>query len=132
MDKRIFSQRSRRNLERVHPDLVRCVQLALGYSEVDFTVVEGARTLEKQREYVSKGASRTMKSYHLIQPDGYAHAVDLYPWVDGSVRVNAPFATFRKIADGMKRAARELGIRITWGGDWKTFVDAPHYQIEVG
>jgi hypothetical protein len=25
----------------------------------------------------------------------------------------------------MKAAADELGVRITWGGDWKTFCDAP-------
>jgi hypothetical protein len=31
----------------------------------------------------------------------------------------------------MKKAALELGVRITWGGDFKTFVDLPHYQIEV-
>jgi hypothetical protein len=29
----------------------------------------------------------------------------------------------------MMQAAKELGVKITWGGDWK-FVDKPHFQIE--
>jgi peptidoglycan L-alanyl-D-glutamate endopeptidase CwlK len=31
----------------------------------------------------------------------------------------------------MKQAAKELDVKLTWGGDWKSFVDMPHYQIEV-
>ena len=46
------------------------------------------------------------------------------------VQVNAPHNQWAKIAKAMKAAANELGITITWGGDWKSFVDTPHYQIE--
>ena len=48
----VFSKRSLRNLEGVHPDLVRVVRRALELTEVDFVVVEGIRTEEKQRHYV--------------------------------------------------------------------------------
>lgn len=128
---RKFSERSLKNLSGVHPDLVKCVEAALQLSTVDFTVIEGVRSIEKQREYFNKGASRTMKSYHLKQADGYGHAVDIYPFYDGKVQVNAPFSKFREIATAMKQAADTLLITITWGGDWKSFVDSPHYQIEV-
>lgn len=130
MADRKFSQRSLNNLQGVHPDLVLCVKAALQASEVDFTVVEGMRTLEKQREYFSKGASRTMRSYHLRQPDGFAHAVDLYPYFDGKVQVTAPDRYWRMIAVAMKKVAADIGVRITWGGDWKSFCDMPHYQYE--
>lgn len=127
----VFSKRSLRNLEGVHPQLVAVIRRALELSPVDFTVIEGVRTLETQRKYFKNGASRTMKSRHLLQPDGYGHAADIYPYYDGSVQVNAPFAKFEEISNAMKEAAQELGVNITWGGDWKSFVDSPHYQIEV-
>ena len=31
----------------------------------------------------------------------------------------------------MKQAAKELGVNIVWGGDWKSFKDGPHFQIEI-
>jgi len=136
---RKFSERSLRNLEGVHPDLVRVVHKALEICEVDFTVVEGVRTLETQRKYFERGASKTMKSRHLVQADGFAHAVDIYPYYAGSVQVHAPFAKFRAIADAIREAARQLCVNVTWGADWdrdgdtgdERFVDAPHYQIEL-
>ena len=127
-----LSQRSEKALIGVHPDLVACVRRALELTTQDFTVVEGLRALERQRELVAKGASKTLKSRHLKQADGYGHAVDLYPYYSRSVQVDAPFSRFRAIADAMKQAAAELGVVITWGGDWKSFVDSPHYQLERG
>jgi peptidoglycan L-alanyl-D-glutamate endopeptidase CwlK len=127
-----LSQRSEKALVGVHPDLVACVRRALELTTQDFTVVEGLRTLERQRELVAKGASKTLKSRHLKQQDGYGHAVDIYPYYNRSVQVDAPFSRFRDISRAMKQAAGELGILITWGGDWKSFVDSPHYQLERG
>lgn len=126
-----LSERSKKALTGVHPDLVKVVEKAISDSPIDFTVVEGLRTLEKQKEYFERGASKTMKSYHLKQPSGYGHAVDLYPFYDGKVQVNAPMSKFKEVSAAMKKAADELGVKITWGGDWKTFVDAPHYQLEA-
>ena len=134
-----LSKRSLRNLEGVHPLLVNIVHRALELSNIDFTVVEGLRTIEKQREYYNKGASKTMRSYHLKQSDGYGHAVDIYPYYNGSVQVNAPLSEFKKIANAMMEAGDEYGVILTWGADWDrdgdtrdhTFIDSPHYQIEL-
>lgn len=125
-----FSNRSKTNLQGVHPDLVRVCHRALELSAVDFTVVEGVRSLERQKQLLTAGASKTLKSRHLIQPDGYGYAVDLYPFYDGKVQVHAPESVFRSVADSMKKAAAELGVKITWGGDWKSFQDTPHFQLE--
>ena len=118
----VFSKRSLRNLEGVHPDLVLVVRRALELTEVDFVVVEGIRTLEKQRQYVESGASRTMNSRHLT-----GHAVDLIAWVDRTV--NWCLVYYEKIAAAMKEAGSELGIPVEWGGDWKGFKDGPHFQL---
>jgi peptidoglycan L-alanyl-D-glutamate endopeptidase CwlK len=33
------------------------------------------------------------------------------------------------MAANVKAAAKKLGIRITWGGDWKSFKDGPHFEL---
>lgn len=134
-----LSSRSLRNLDGVHPKLVACVKTAITLTEQDFTVVEGLRTLEKQREYYNRGASKTMKSKHLKQSDGYGHAVDLYPFYNGSVQVNAPLERFELIKVAMFQAAAQHNCSLTWGADWDgdgdtrdhSFIDGPHFQLNV-
>ena len=126
----VLSHRSEVALAGVHPKLVSCVRRALQLTEQDFTVVEGLRSLETQKKYVAKGVSKTLNSYHLQQKDGYGHAVDLYPFYDRSVQCEAPKSRFDMIAQAMKKAAWELGITITWGGDWRGAWDTPHFQLE--
>jgi peptidoglycan L-alanyl-D-glutamate endopeptidase CwlK len=118
----ILGARSRQRLQGVHPDLVKVVQRAISISEVDFTVLEGLRTEERQRQLVAQGASKTMRSRHLT-----GHAVDLGALIGGQVRWDWPL--YYKIADAMKRAAKELGIPIEWGGDWQKLKDGPHFQL---
>ena len=117
---------SRRSLERmqgVHPDLVKVVLLAIQLTEVDFGITEGVRTIEKQREYYAKGASKTMNSRHLT-----GHAVDLAAYIGSEVRWDWPL--YHKLADAMKRAANSLNVPIVWGGDWKSFKDGPHFELD--
>lgn len=121
-----LSQRSKRNLEGVNPILVDIVCKAIKITHQDFTVTEGLRTLQRQKELVAQGASKTMNSYHLK-----GLAVDLYPYYDGKVQVNAPRDNFNAIATAMFEAANEVSYPITWGGNWKTFIDMPHYQLEL-
>lgn len=118
-----LSRRSLERLQKVHPDLVRVVMRAIQLTEVDFGVTEGVRTIEKQREYVAKGASKTMNSRHLT-----GHAVDLVAYVGAEVRWDWPL--YHKIAAAMKSAAKELGVAIVWGGDWASFPDGPHFELD--
>ncbi|WP_313387563.1 M15 family metallopeptidase [Achromobacter aegrifaciens] len=123
-----LSQRSQTRLAGVHPDLVEIVKLAIQRTPVDFTVVEGVRTVAQQREYVARGASQTMSSYHLPQADGLGHAVDLAPLVAGAIPWNN-WQAFVDLAAVVKTCAAELGVPVEWGGDWKSFKDGPHFQI---
>lgn len=106
----------------VHPDLADVVRRAIELTEVDFSVLEGKRTKEKQAQLVKAGASQTMNSRHLT-----GHAVDLGAWVDDEVRWDWPL--YHKIAAAMKAAAAERKVPIEWGGDWRTFKDGPHFQL---
>ncbi len=65
MSKWKWSARSKRQMKGIHPKLRMLANLALSYSEVDFIITDGKRTLAEQRAYVRKGASKTMKSKHL-------------------------------------------------------------------
>ena len=114
--------RSKLRLRGVHPDLVRVVKRAIEITEVDFTVLEGLRTKDRQRTLFAQGAAKTMNSRHLT-----GHAVDLGAWVGGTVRWDWPL--YDKIEVAMKQAAKELNVPLEWGGDWKSFKDGPHYQL---
>jgi peptidoglycan L-alanyl-D-glutamate endopeptidase CwlK len=118
-----LGSRSLSKLEGVHPDLVMVVKRAILITEVDFTVLEGLRSLERQKKLVASGASQTLNSRHLT-----GHAVDLGAWVDSRVAWDWPL--YYKIADAMKKAARDLSVGMDWGGDWQEFKDGPHYQLK--
>lgn len=117
-----LSSRSYKRLEGVHPDLVRVVERAIAITEVDFVVLEGLRTKERQAQLLIAGASRTMNSRHIT-----GHAVDLGAWVGKEVRWDWPL--YAKIATAMKKAATEQNVPIVWGGDWRTFKDGPHFEL---
>lgn len=117
-----LSPRSYKRLEGVHPDLVRVVERAIAITEVDFVVLEGLRTKERQAELLKAGASRTMNSRHIT-----GHAVDLGAWVDKQVDWSWPL--YSKIAAAMKQAATEQNVPITWGGSWVKFRDGPHFEL---
>lgn len=118
-----LSTRSQQRLDGVHQDLQKVVSLAITITDVDFCVTEGLRTIERQRELVAKGASQTMKSRHLT-----GHAVDLAAMIDGEVRWDWPL--YHKLADAMKTAAFKLKVPIVWGGDWTSFKDGPHFELD--
>ena len=144
-----LSSRSIDRLIGVDQDIVKVVMRAIEITNVDFGVTEGLRTLQKQKEYVARGVSKTLKSKHL---DG--EAVDLVAYL-GS-RISWEISLYDNIADAMKQAAIELDIPIRWGAAWhipdirkydgsmqdaadeyvklrlsqgrRPFVDAPHFE----
>lgn len=154
-----LGSRSIQRLQGVHPRLVAVVKLAITLSAQDFTVLEGVRSLATQKANVAKGASQTMDSKHLVQADGYGHAVDLAAWVNGSVAWD-PWDRYVAIADAVRRAAIQLDTPIRWGGGWfllntltnerqvalqsseytrarraagrKAFLDGPHFELLGG
>ena len=119
-----LSQRSLNKMIGVNPKLVEVVKLAITKSPLDFSVSEGLRTVERQKELVAQKKSQTMKSRHIV-----GEAVDICVLVNG--KANWDFENYRKVADVFKECAKELNTKITWGGDWTPFKDGPHFQIEL-
>ena len=153
-----LSNRSKSRLVGVHPKLVEVVHKSLEYSPYDFGVTFGVRDLETQKKLLAAKRSQTLKSKHLIQDDGFGHAVDVVAYVDtgDGPEVCWELPIYDKIADAFKKASEEVGIDIMWGSAWhsnltnqhksgedlreeyidlrksqsrKYFLDSPHYQL---
>lgn len=118
----MLNTRSLNALKGVHSDLVRVVKRAAELSPTPFIITEGVRTLTRQKELVAKGASKTMNSRHLT-----GHAIDFVPVVGGQITWKWP--AFKPVADAFKQAAQELKVPIVWGGDFRTFKDGPHIEL---
>ena len=118
----ILGARSLSRLEGVHPDLVCVVKKAALLSDLDFTVLEGLRTVARQTQLVAQGASKTMNSRHIT-----GHAVDLAPMIAGEVRWDWPL--YHKLAKVIKAAAAAEKVPLVWGGSWRTFRDGPHWEL---
>jgi peptidoglycan L-alanyl-D-glutamate endopeptidase CwlK len=119
----------------LHPDLIRVLNRALQTSPTMFVVTEGLRTLERQRELLRIGATKTLKSRHLKQADGYGHAFDFYALVDINKDGKISFEEMANvrlmlgIAGAIKKAAAEEKVSLTYGGDWRKFKDYPHFEL---
>ena len=150
-----LSQKSLDKLNGVHPDLVETVERAIELTDTDFGVIYGVRDLETQKRLFSSGKSQTMASKHLIQNDGFSHAVDLMAY-DGS-NPSWDIVDYDNIADAMKKASKEVGSKIKWGASWhidnivdfdgsmedamneyidlrrsqgrRPFIDGPHFEL---
>tara|TARA_R110002153_G_scaffold12867_1_gene48142 strand:+ start:2063 stop:2686 length:624 start_codon:yes stop_codon:yes gene_type:complete len=122
---RAYSKRSLSSLKGVHPDLRRVIDRALQSSPLDFAVIEGLRTKERQKHLVASGASKTMNSRHLT-----GHAVDLLPIDPNTGKGEFAWPLYDKLGPAVKEAARKEGVPIIWGGDWRTLKDGPHFELD--
>lgn len=96
--------------------------------QADFPVktIETSRDLERQRYYVSIGASQTLRSYHLPQrPNFLALAFDVAPEAYLPLKGWNPKGS---LWERMGRLGESLGL--TWGGRWRGFVDKAHFQLD--
>ena len=136
----------------MHPDLVSVVKTAIRHSEQDFSVHDGLRTAGEQELLVRRGASKTLNSRHLKQKDGFGHAVDLVPYVNGKLRWEWPL--IYPIVQAVHSAVNMLDVAVVWGAVWdrdlrvldpkclhdeiirykvrhkgRDFLDGPHFEL---
>ena len=145
-----LSTRSQERLMGVEPELKEVVYEAIKVTKIDFGVIEGLRTEEKQKQLVESGASQTMKSKHLE-----GRAVDLMAYIGG--RGSWELNVYDEIADAMIEAATNVDVAGRWGAAWTVtdirewegtmeeamnsyidtrrgqgrspFIDAPHFEL---
>lgn len=135
-----FGIRSTENLHTCHADLQKVAKRAIGYGALDFSVIEGHRSIERQRRLFAEGKTKidgiTKLGKHNQSP---SLAMDLLPYpaeVNG-VNVWQDRQRFCVLAGLIHAAAAEEGVKIRWGGDWdgdgnnadSTFHDLPHFEL---
>ena len=135
-----FGKRSRKNLDTCDPRLVEICEMALSWGVMDFAVIEGHRSIARQKELFKDGKSKidgvARKGKHNHKP---SLAVDLLPFpaeVNG-VNVWSDRQRFSVLAGSLYAAAAALGYSIRWGGDWdgdgnnadSNFHDLPHFEL---
>ncbi|MFN8995834.1 MAG: M15 family metallopeptidase [Pseudomonadota bacterium] len=109
-------------LHGVNPAIVRVLMRAARDGAPRFAVIEGTRTVARQRELVARGASKTMRSRHI-----HGFAVDIAPVIAGKISWDWP--AYYPLAKAIKAAAAAEGVALTWGGDWRKFKDGPHWEL---
>lgn len=125
-----FSKNSLKKLydPKLHNDLRKLMLEAIKDSPIDFSVLETTRTIEQQIKNVQKGVSKTLKSRHIpsTNKSGFCEAIDIAPYPVNWKNIGR----FKKLSEHIFKKANELGIKIEWGGNWTSFKDYPHYELD--
>lgn len=150
-----FSKASLELFKNIHPNLINFMKELIKISPYDFKITAGARTAEEQNKIYQQG--RTVPGYiityvdgykklsnHQLKYDGLGYAVDIGVLIKEKVIQNQKeiekvvykgswkdFHYYKKIYDTAKNAGLLEKYNIEWGGNcWKSFIDAPHWQIK--
>lgn len=136
-----FSERSKKNMEGLHPDLVRVLNraAAIALNDEDFMVLEGVRSKEQMwinygkgrnanecnakgvpAKYAQPGVPKVtwlanpLKSNHRVWADGYGHAMDIVPFpVDWN-----NLKPFKNLYTLIMQAATIEKVTLRSGWDW--------------
>lgn len=123
-----FSERSKQNMAGVDPRLIRIAEMAIEITRVDFGIPSdgGIRTAERQNELFKAGKSK-LDGYNKKSEHQSGKALDFYAFVDGKASWEKEHLA--QVAAAFLQSASMLGIKLNWGGLWKTFLDMPHVQL---
>ena len=118
-----LSATSKKRIIGLKPDLLKVIEAVEEHCPFPVSVGAdgGLRTLERQKQLVAEGKSKTLKSKHLT-----GDAVDLYPLTNDAKAIAAD--RYNELARIVKTQAKRLGITIYWGFDLWGW-DRPHYQL---
>ena len=145
-----LSEASIQKMNGVHPKLVELMKAAITNSPYDFKIIQGLRTAEYQNSLYQQGRTKpgkivtkldgyNKKSNHQAKSDGYGHAVDIA--VCGHYNNDGTYIKYMtdtemfdnkkliEISKHIKAVAKNMGLDIVWGGEWKTLYDTPHYEL---
>jgi|LakMenEpi03Aug12_release.lakeMendotaPanAssembly.Ray.scaffolds.fasta_scaffold223644_2 hypothetical protein len=131
---KVWDAVSERNIERLHPkvrdkarEFINKVEKELG---IKLRATSTLRTYAEQDELYAQG--RTKKGGIVTNAKGgqsnhnFGTALDVVPIVDGKADWKTSADTWSKIA----KIGKAVGF--DWGGDWKSFTDKPHFEMNFG
>lgn len=134
------SQRNENAIARLHPQVRGLVRKFINdvYTahQIQLVIVQDYRTYAQQDALYAKG--RTASGSIVTNARGgqsnhnFALAVDIFPlWDDGKLHMDGK--SDKKNIEILKKVApvgKNIGLE--WGGDWKSIVDNPHFQLKTG
>lgn len=136
-----FGQRSLNKLATVDPRLREVMIEALAKGLIDFAVVEGRRSKERQEALLFEGRTKVHwpnSKHNVVNPDDLAKAVDVVPWVNGKPSYHREHCIF--LAGVIRTVAVDSNINLRWGGNWdrdgepitdQRFDDLVHFEIDT-
>jgi len=122
-----LSKSSKKNMEGVHYTLQAVANRAIEITKVDFGIPEtgGLRSADVQHVLYLEGSSKCdgykVKSYHQT-----GRALDFFAYDGGATWDDLKLAM---VATAFLQAASELGVKLKWGGNFKSFKDFPHVEL---
>jgi len=108
--------------------LIRIAHRAIQITRIDFGISNtgGIRSEKAQNKLFREGRSKA-DGYEKRSKHQEGKALDFYAWVHGSASWEKEHLA--QVAAAFLQAASELGIRVRWGGLFKTFKDMPHIEL---
>jgi peptidoglycan LD-endopeptidase CwlK len=126
----VYGNKSKQRLSECAEPLQILMNKVLEETEHDITILCGSRSKEEQDAAYAAGNSKLKypRSKHNQTP---SLAVDVAPypidWKDIAAFKELG-ALVKRTWDSMSQAEKE-GYTLSWGGDWKSFKDMPHYEL---
>ena len=124
-----FGRRSSAELMTVNYPLQKVLNRAIRITPIDFSILKGRRSQAEQDRLYAQGRTQpypvvtwTRESKHIT---GDAFDVAPYPldWNDTE--------GFIMLAGVILAAAKLEGVKLKWGGSWKSR-DLPHFELDTG
>lgn len=144
MSKFKLSRSSKKNLSGVRPEIKELVSRVLAKSNIDFGIPQwgGLRTAQEQNNLFhtrDKNGRRVtfLDGFQKISYHQTGNAFDIFVYYEGAARWEGYEHMYDELSILFKEEfclMQEEGIFdenevIEWGGDWKRFIDRPHFEI---
>lgn len=140
-----LGKRSQDNYDTLHSDLQKIIDTALKVSQVDFTIIEGHRSVERQKELYDAGKSKidgiSKKGKHNYSPsmafDFIAAVPNRKDLAFDKVHLMYLVGVFTACGELLRRNG-EIMHRVRSGANWdmdgtlvydQRFLDMPHIEI---
>jgi len=131
-----FDARSERCIHSLHPmaqELARRCLKAIRDAGINARIISGTRTYAEQNVIFSKGRFGNSEPKVTNARGGQSNHNFGIAWDIGIFSSDGRYLGESPLYKKAGQAALAAGIaNLEWGGNWKTFVDQPHYQHATG
>ncbi len=122
-----FSQKSLDKLNSIDPKLKFLAEEVLKISPFDFAITEGFRDRATQNKYFCEGKSKC-DGINTLSKHQQGLAIDIMVY-DENAKATWQQKYYYQVAGIFKAMAKKNNISIRWGGDFKSIVDMPHFEL---